>query len=83
VEIVTSRRDDVVQIPNAALRFAMPPHTLQGAPDGDGAGPAVWIRGSEGYIRRSVEVGYSNDEFSEVRADSLVPGEQVVVGYRR
>jgi HlyD family secretion protein len=82
VEIVTSRRDPVLQVPNEALRFTMagePPGTA-----GASRAPGVWVLADNGaYERRPVRLGYANHELSEVQAATLAPGERVIIGYRR
>jgi HlyD family secretion protein len=85
VEIITARKDEVLQVPNAALRFEMPAWRETGiekqAPGL--AEPGVWVldRGDE-YRWVPVDTGYTDGEFSEVRSGELDAGDRVIVGYR-
>ena len=85
VEIVISRQEQVLQVPNAALRFEMPVASRSGGADQfDGIEPSVWIVDGNGdYLRQVLEVGYSDGEFSEVLSGPLAAGDEVIVGYRR
>jgi HlyD family secretion protein len=87
VEIETSRKDQVLQVPNAALRFEMPPESVSGdtqADDPAAQEAGVWLeRGRGDFVRRSVEIGYSDGSFSEVISGDLAAGDEVAVGYRR
>lgn len=87
VEIITARKVDVLQIANAALRFEMPEASVPQDIDYTGLDPTnsgAWVVTSEGkYERVSLEIGYSDGEFSEIRSGKLAVGDQVIVGYRR
>jgi HlyD family secretion protein len=87
VEIITARKDDVLQIPNAALRFEIPERSLSKAfdqTDLDPTKPGVWVVRRDGSLERvSLEIGYSDGESSEILSDNLAAGDQVIVGYQR
>lgn len=87
VDIVTARQDQVLQVPNAALRFEMPVGSLSRNTDPaalDAALPGVWVVRDDGsYERETLELGYSDGEYSEVRSGNLAAGDSVIVGYRR
>jgi HlyD family secretion protein len=86
VEITTARKDQVLQVPNAALRFNMPTNASLAAPELDDplAGDAlVWVRSGAGHKPETLETGYSDGEYTEVRSGNIAAGDQVVVGYRR
>jgi HlyD family secretion protein len=85
VEIVISRQEQVLQVPNAALRFEMPVESRSaGADRFDGIEPTVWIVDGNGdYLRKRLEIGYSDGEFSEILSGALAAGDEVIVGYRR
>jgi HlyD family secretion protein len=85
VEIVTARWDRVLQVPNAALSFEMPPGAWpEAVQPADEVKSGVWVvRGKGSHERLQVEVGYSDGEFSEVRSGSLEAGDEVIVGYQR
>jgi HlyD family secretion protein len=86
VEIITSRKDDVLQVANAALRFEMPPRALPQSvttEDLDPTKPVVWrVQDDGSYQRVSLEIGYSDGNFSEIRSGNLSEGDRVIVGYR-
>jgi HlyD family secretion protein len=86
IEIVTAQHDQVLQVPNAALRFEMP---LESQPDAadpvalDPISPSVWlVRGNSDYERQQLQIGYSDGEFTEIRSGTLTAGDEVIVGYR-
>lgn len=86
VEITTARKDQVLQVPNAALRFNMPTNGSLAAPELDDplAGDAlVWVSSGAGHKPETLETGYSDGEYTEVRSGNIAAGDQVVVGYRR
>jgi len=87
VEIVTAQHEQVLQVPNAALRFEMPVEFQPASPDRadvDPVGPGVWlVRGNRIYERQQVQIGYSDGEFTEIRSGTLAAGDEVIVGYRR
>lgn len=91
VRIVESRRDDIVKVPAAALRFR--PEGARRTP-ADSAGKAdtgtaetrkppqsaVYVLGAGGEaVRRPVETGLVSDGFVEITS-GVEPGEAVIVG---
>jgi HlyD family secretion protein len=87
VEIITARKDNVLQIPNAALRFEMPLDSLPagaGEGDMDPTRPTAWVMRRTGDMERvSLETGYSDGEFSEIQPGDLEADDRVIVGFRR
>lgn len=87
VEIITARKDNVLQIPNAALRFQMPAASLPPGVDSGDMDPTrqgVWVLRRNGDRERvPLEIGYSDGEYSEIRSGDLSADDQVIVGYRR
>src|SRR5690349_7959774 len=99
VSIVVAQRDNVLKVPNAALRF-VPPRSdqgearqVQGKPaktEGGGqaisagGGPPprpVWKQGENGDVTPvPVQTGISDGSSTEIVSDSLVEGDQVIVG---
>jgi HlyD family secretion protein len=86
VQVVIDEATDVLQVPNAALRFqpvgaaAMQTAAAGEAPDA-AAGAVVWIRGEDGRpdpVR--VALGRSDDSASEVIDGPLRAGQQVIIG---
>lgn len=85
VEIITARKDEVLQVPNAALRFEMPARHDTGI-EKQVPGltePGVWLLERDNEFRWiPVDTGYTDGEFSEVRSGELDAGDRVIVGYR-
>src|SRR5690606_22398920 len=75
VRIVTANADDVLRIPNTALRFVPPGETV--AAD---AGLGVWIIDGEQLRRVDVEIGVANSRFSAMQSGALEAGMGVIVG---
>ena len=79
VSIITSKKADVMSVPNAALKFT---------PNVDGSGPkykkqGIWILGGDKKIKRiNVQTGASDDEYTEIISDKIHPGDNVVVGIK-
>jgi HlyD family secretion protein len=87
VAILTSRRDDVLRVPSAALRFRPPEEANSEGPSGQGnrrvtglgAGVArVFVESSKGELEpREIKIGISDGRFVEV-IEGLAIGERVV-----
>jgi len=73
VEIISERREQVVCVPDAALRFR---------PEGEVAyeGTAVWITKASEPQRIPVTTGISDYSFSELLEGDLEPGQHVFIG---
>ena len=84
VEIVTARKDEVLQVPNAALRFEMPTEFATNAHlqlQSDYSS-SVWEQTTAGEFEiRSLTLGYSDGNHSEVKSGDLNVGDRVVIGY--
>jgi HlyD family secretion protein len=84
VEIVTARKDAVLRVPNAALRFDMP--AVRQPADGeqpDATTPGVWVQRGASQEWIPIELGYSDGEYSEVLSGHLVAEDSVITGYQR
>lgn len=79
VEIVTARLDSVLLVPNAALRFELDPKVAVDRPNER----AVWILSHGTPERVVVGVGYSDGEFTEIRAGGISEGDTLVIGHQR
>lgn len=87
VTIATDERQGVLMVPNAAMRFS-PPSTekrtmFNGPPGGpevvsDGK-PRVWVLRDQRPVEVKVELGLSDGVHTEVRAEGLAEGDQVIV----
>lgn len=92
VSIVVARKDQVLKVPNAALRFR-PPLTVTespavrvgGYPPGPGAGDSaaktVWKVNAAGDPEPvAVQTGISDGSFTEIASGPLNEGDQIIVG---
>ena len=73
VEIISDRRENVVCVPDAALRFRPEDESQY-------EGSAVWIPGSKGPQRVEVKTGISDYSYSELLEGDLKPGQDVIIG---
>jgi len=87
VRIVTAERDDVLRVPNAALRF-QPRGTDarksadRGAAKSDVERHAVYVLKDGRPVRVPVQIGIDDDAFTEITAGGIAAGDTVVVGVR-
>lgn len=89
VELLVARRENVLKLPNAALRFKPNPSML-GEKGGQALaqpakerpqGMVVWILGEERRPRPvRVELGITDQQFTEVVEGNLKEGQEVIVG---
>jgi HlyD family secretion protein len=87
VRIVTAERNDVLRVPDQALRYA-PPRAKDVPAAGDPkesnksekARPAVWRLEDGRPVRVPIEVGLDDDAFSEVLGGQLAEGDTIVLG---
>jgi len=81
VKLVAERRDDVLRVPDQALRYApggvLAP--LNAAPDALGA-TRVYVLRDGRPVGVSIETGLDDDNYSEVTKGDLNPGDQIIVG---
>ncbi len=85
VKILTNQVDDVIKIPNAALRFkppdVKPDTTVRAAGRRQDAGASVWILGADGKPQQmKVKLGITDGFFTAVESGDLKQGEQVITG---
>ncbi len=88
VSIITAERNDVLEVPNAALRFR-PPEKVNAtkapdlkAPEGkapERKGPVVWRLENNKPKRISITVGISDGNNTEVASGELKTGDEVIV----
>lgn len=77
MRIVTSRRGDVLRIPNQALRYA--PGGVGSATRQAGRAAQVWVL-EDGKPRAvAVQAGLDDDSYTEIAAGALAAGAQVIV----
>jgi HlyD family secretion protein len=92
VSIMTNRKDNVVRVPAAALRFRPPESAATPSPTGPQTGPqsgsasgrpsagapkVYQVTPSGGLVAKEVKIGISDGRFTEV-LEGLVVGEEVV-----
>ncbi len=88
VSIVTSRREQVLRVPNQALRFtpggpsAAQPGPSQAASSA-GRNAQVWILRGGKPLAIGITTGLADDTYTEVLAGELHSGDQVVIGEQR
>jgi HlyD family secretion protein len=93
VSIVVARKEDVLKVPNAALRFSPPQstrHTGSSESPATAAAPKktstpgqkrVWREGTSGDPEAvSLQTGISDGTFTEIATDVLHEGELVIIG---
>src|SRR5262249_22040998 len=84
--IVTEHRDDVLRVPDQALRYA--PGGLKAA-SGDVTAPHtnaprgrtghVWVLRDGQPVQVAVSVGLDDDPYAEITNGAIAPGDQVIV----
>ncbi|MBP2233256.1 HlyD family secretion protein [Azospirillum agricola] len=80
IRVIADHRDDVLLIPNAALRYHPANVASSGAPSSARTGE-VWVLGSAGTPeRRPVRLGVTDGTVVEVVEGGLVPGDRLVLG---
>jgi len=78
VKIIISDKKDVIRVPTSALRFI--PNNISPQESQFDNTQSVWIRDSNGKVtKKPVDIGISNNEFSEILNNSLREGQEVVV----
>jgi len=75
--IIVSESDDVLRVPNAALRFTPPSPTLD-VPVAEGE-KIVWILRNGEAVPIAVSIGASDGSYTEITSDALAPGDRVIV----
>jgi HlyD family secretion protein len=78
MNIMVARAENVLAVPNAALRFLPPPELeAPAAPEG----PAVWRLDAKGRLEPvPVSLGVSDGVWTEVKEGNLKEGDKLVVG---
>lgn len=78
VSVITASKDNVLRIPNAALRFN-PSERRKGAAEKVEKGPAVWTLENDRPKRVRIGTGISDGNFTEVLSGDLTEGGNVIV----
>ena len=73
VSIITSKSEDVMCVPNMALKFTPdisgPKHKQQG----------IWILEKGKPVRIDIETGASDDNYTEIKTDNIKEGDKVIL----
>jgi HlyD family secretion protein len=80
--IVVARRNDVLRVPQAALRFTPKGYAVSHGRVGESGGGLVWVQRQSGLEPVAVELGVSDDNDVEVTGGELRAGDVVVTGRR-
>ncbi len=81
VTFEVARADDVIKIPNSALRFDPDPPSMTSAPmsrKAEPTKPTVYVLANGRPDRREIEIGISNGVFSELIEGNLEEGDAVI-----
>ena len=73
--IVIDQRDDVLRVPNAALRYRS---AFISAPHGAPAQARVWILRDEKPVASPVTIGLEDESFTEIVSGEVKAGDQVI-----
>ena len=84
-KIVTDKRDDVIRVPDQALRY-VPADAAVTAPQRTRGGEArqgqVWVLADGKPVRVAVTLGLDDDSFTEIVGGELKPGDRVILSER-
>lgn len=81
VQIITAKRDNVLRVPDQALRYV--PGGLSAAGQGAGAPSSqVWLLRNGKPVRVAVGVGLDDDTFTELTDGEVKVGDKVIVSER-
>ena len=75
VSIITSKNDNVLCVPNLSLKFA-PNKTDKYEKQG------IWLLRKGKLVRKEVEIGASDESYTQVTGDDIKEGDKVVVSSR-
>ena len=89
VRVVIAERDDVLRVPNAALRFsprgersadAQKSANRSAAGSRGGERHAVYVLKDDRPVRVPVQIGVDDDAFTEITSGNIAAGDTIVVG---
>jgi HlyD family secretion protein len=82
VSIIVEEKEDVLRVPNAALRFKPPSGGEKGKPEAKKpkGGPMVWLLGPDKKLKpMPVKTGINDGKFTEILSGPLKEGDPLVV----
>ena len=77
VSIITSRQEDVMVVPNAALKFTLKDNTQKYEHKG------VWVDKNGKPERIDIETGLSDDMYTQIISDKVKEGDRVYIGIKQ
>ncbi len=77
VSIITNRQENVMVVPNAALKFTLKDNTQKYEHKG------VWIDNNGKPERINIETGLSDDSYTQIISDNLKEGDKVYTGIKQ
>ncbi len=86
VDIVTARRQDVLRVPDQALRFepgALAAPQVSGGSAGARSGSRVWLLRDGKPVAVALRIGLDDDTYAEVLGGQIRQGDAVIVGEQR
>ena len=76
VSIITSRHENVLCVPNMALKFSPKNNSKKYNKQG------IWVKSGCRIERIAVKTGLSDDSYTEISSEKIKSGEKVVIGYK-
>lgn len=76
VSIITNKRENVLCAPNIALKFT---------PNTDGTkykNQGVWLLENNKPVRHDIQIGASNDNFTEIKSDKIKEDDKIITGIK-
>ena len=74
VSIITGKKENILTVPNAALKFTLANNTQKYAQKG------VWVERKGKPVRINIETGVSDDAFTEIISKEIKDGDKVYTG---
>jgi len=74
VSIVTNKRENVLTVPNRALKFSPEANKQRYEEQG------IWIEENGQPVRKNIKTGVSNDSYTEIEGEGINEGDIVYVG---
>ncbi len=81
MRVLTDERENVLRVPDQALRFS--PSGLGGAGNQAGEGPRVWILRAGQPVAIAVKPGLDDDTNAEILEGDIKEGDQLITGEQR
>ena len=80
VRIICEKRENVLNVPNEALRFHSPAEAASGIKTSDADHAVLWLQGADGkLVPRAVWPGLKGDSSTEILKGEIKAGEEVVL----